>query len=119
MSEGPQTLEIESIPLPEIATPTARLPDLCPNQPRQPAGCRPRRPHSGQGRAPSWSSPERQISPIGWCSKAKFRAERPEPDGTSTTVGFAHPGDGFGEAPLLTAKTLPPFLIPYCRRYTC
>jgi signal transduction histidine kinase len=39
------------------------------------------------------------------------RAERPEPDGSMTTVGMARAGDGFGETPLLTGKTSSPFRI--------
>jgi len=39
------------------------------------------------------------------------RAERPEPDGSRTTVGTAHTGEGFGETPLLTGRTSIPFVI--------
>jgi CRP-like cAMP-binding protein len=39
------------------------------------------------------------------------RAERPEPDGTLTTVGLARAGEGFGETPLLTGKTQATFLV--------
>ena len=38
-------------------------------------------------------------------------AERTEPDGTITTVGTAHAGEGFGEVPLLMGKTKAVFMI--------
>jgi signal transduction histidine kinase len=40
-----------------------------------------------------------------------IHAERPEPDGSLTTVGTARPGEGFGEVPLLMGKTRAVFLI--------
>jgi len=41
----------------------------------------------------------------------EIRAERPELDGSLTTVGVASAGEGFGEAPLLIGKTEIPFVI--------
>jgi len=43
--------------------------------------------------------------------EGEIRAERPEPDGSQTTVGIAKAGDGFGETPLLTGKTHTSFII--------
>jgi signal transduction histidine kinase len=40
-----------------------------------------------------------------------IHAERPEPDGSLSTVGTAIPGEGFGEVPLLMGKTKAVFLI--------
>jgi signal transduction histidine kinase len=40
-----------------------------------------------------------------------IHAERPEPDGSLTTVATARPGEGFGEVPLLLGKTRALFLI--------
>jgi signal transduction histidine kinase len=37
--------------------------------------------------------------------EGEARAERPEKDGSWTMAGFAHPGDGFGEVPLLMGRT--------------
>ena len=45
----------------------------------------------------------------------EVRAERPELDGSRTVVGLAHTGDGFGEVPLLTGKTYSPFVISTVR----
>jgi signal transduction histidine kinase len=41
----------------------------------------------------------------------EIRAERPEADGSRTVVGIAHAGEGFGEAPMLTAKALAPVFV--------
>lgn len=40
-----------------------------------------------------------------------IHAERPEPDGSLSTVATARPGEGFGEVPLLLGKTRAVFLI--------
>jgi signal transduction histidine kinase len=39
------------------------------------------------------------------------RAEKPEPDGSVSTVGIAQAGEGFGETPLLTGRTKSAFRI--------
>jgi len=43
--------------------------------------------------------------------QGELRAERPEHDGSTTVVGLAKAGEGFGEAPLLTGKNQAAFLI--------
>jgi signal transduction histidine kinase len=43
--------------------------------------------------------------------EGEIRAERLEPDGSQTVVGTASTGDGFGEAPLLTGKSYSPLRI--------
>jgi signal transduction histidine kinase len=43
--------------------------------------------------------------------EGKLKAERPEQDGTLTTVGYAVAGEGFGETPLMHGKTTWTFLI--------
>ncbi|HTW78935.1 MAG TPA: ATP-binding protein [Terracidiphilus sp.] len=43
--------------------------------------------------------------------EGKTHAERPEKDGSWTRVGFAQPGEGFGEVPLLTGRTVSLFRI--------
>jgi signal transduction histidine kinase len=43
--------------------------------------------------------------------EGKLRADRPEQDGTVTTVGYCTAGGGFGEAPLLHGKTAASFLV--------
>jgi signal transduction histidine kinase len=41
----------------------------------------------------------------------EIKADRQESDGSRTTVGFARTGEGFGEAPLLTGKPHSPFVV--------
>ena len=43
--------------------------------------------------------------------EGKTHAERPEKDGSWTRVGFAQAGEGFGEVPLLTGRTVSLFRI--------
>jgi signal transduction histidine kinase len=43
--------------------------------------------------------------------EGETRAERKEPDGSSTPVGVAGAGEGFGETPLLSAKAHPALFI--------
>ncbi len=43
--------------------------------------------------------------------EGETRAERPESDGTSTLVGIARTGEGFGEVPLLSGKLQSPFRV--------
>jgi signal transduction histidine kinase len=43
--------------------------------------------------------------------EGKLAADRPEQDGSLATVGFAHVGGGFGEAPLLHGKETSSFFI--------
>jgi len=43
--------------------------------------------------------------------EGETRAERPEPDGTSTLIGIARAGDGFGEVPLLSGRAISMFRI--------
>jgi signal transduction histidine kinase len=43
--------------------------------------------------------------------KGEIRADRPEPDGSRTTVSVAQSGQGFGEAPMLMGKTNSPMII--------
>ena len=43
--------------------------------------------------------------------EGKLQAERPEQDGSSTVVGFAHPGGGYGETPIMHGKDKTSFFI--------
>jgi signal transduction histidine kinase len=45
----------------------------------------------------------------------EIRAERPEKDGSLTLGALAGTGEGFGEAPLLTGKSYTPFLVHAAR----
>ncbi len=43
--------------------------------------------------------------------EGKLKADRPEQDGSVTTVGYAVPGEGFGETPIMHGKTASTFLV--------
>src|ERR1700676_5244421 len=43
--------------------------------------------------------------------EGKLRADRPEQDGTMTTVGYSLAGGGFGETPLMHGKSSSTFLV--------
>jgi signal transduction histidine kinase len=43
--------------------------------------------------------------------EGEIRAERQEPDDSRSLIGVAHAGEGFGETPLLTGKTTSAFFI--------
>ena len=43
--------------------------------------------------------------------EGEIRADRPEPDGSRTTVSIARAGQGFGEAPMLMGKVHSPMII--------
>lgn len=43
--------------------------------------------------------------------EGKLRAERPEQDGSLALVGYAEPGEAFGETPLMHGKTQSTFLV--------
>ena len=47
--------------------------------------------------------------------EGEVRADRPEPDGSRTEVGCAHAGEGFGETPLLSGKSHSPFIVQALR----
>jgi signal transduction histidine kinase len=49
----------------------------------------------------------------------EVRWDRPEPDGTRTSVGVAKAGEGFGEAPILMGKTHSPMVIQAVTETRC
>lgn len=50
--------------------------------------------------------------------EGECRAEREEPDGSYSTIGTAQTGEGFGETPFLTGKTLSAFRVSAVRDST-
>jgi len=114
MSQGEQPFEIESIPLREVAEAL--------RQTRPFAGTNPETfidALRGVDRVDRVTAkagavlmePGQPLDSYWLVLDGKIRAERPEPDGSRTLVGFANAGDGFGEAPLLTGKNNSPFFI--------
>jgi signal transduction histidine kinase len=52
-------------------------------------------------------------SPLRYCVvlEGKLRADRPEPDGSKTAVGYALAGEGFGETPIMHGKQAASFFV--------
>jgi len=110
MSEGARPVEVESIPLGEVAeallktrpfaeTPIAALAGVgVVERLRVPAGA-------------ELASPGDALRSYWLVLDGEVRAERPEPDGSRTLAGIAVAGEGFGEAPLLTGKLYSPFFL--------
>jgi signal transduction histidine kinase len=114
MSQCEQPIEIESIPLREVAEALGRT--------RPFAGTNPEtflaalrgvdRVDRVRARAGAvLAEPEQPLHSYWLVLEGVIRAERPEPDGSRTLAGIANAGEGFGEAPLLTGKNHSPFLI--------
>ena len=114
MSKIGPMVEIESIPLREVA-----------------AALRETRPFaetnvevlSGVERVERVTAPAGSVlvelwQPVGFywvVLDGEIRADRQEPDGSQSPVGYARAGEGFGETPLLTGKTRSQFLIQAVR----
>jgi len=110
MSEGEKQLEVESIPLLDLA-------DVL-NHTRPFAGTDFATLHATErvdrvkARAGTvLAEPGGQFRTYWLVVEGEIRAERPEKDGSRTLAGIAAAGDGFGEAPLLTGRSYTPYLI--------
>jgi signal transduction histidine kinase len=110
MSAGSQTVQFEHVALKEIAPRIACLPafaesSLCTSLAGEPVDLI---------HAPAGSVLVRAgESPIYYwiVLEGKLRADRPEQDGSVTIAGFATPGQGSGETPLMQGKTNASFTI--------
>jgi signal transduction histidine kinase len=110
MSQGEQPIEIESIPLREVAEALRRTRPFAETDVGALSGVEVvDRVKVNAGGV--LVEPGQPLSFYWLVLEGEVRAERPEPDGTRTVVGIAAAGDGFGETPLLTGKTHSPFFI--------
>jgi len=104
MSQGEQPIEIESIPLREVAEALRRTRPFAETDVGALSGVEVvDRVKVNAGGV--LVEPGQPLSFYWLVLEGEVRAERPEPDGTRTVVGMAAAGDGFGETPLLTGKT--------------
>jgi signal transduction histidine kinase len=114
MSEGGQPIEIESIPCGEIAEALRQTRPFAETSPDDLHGVdRVDRVTAMAGAV--LMEPSQPVRFYWVVLDGEIRADRPEPDGSRTTVGFARTGEGFGEAPLLTGKTHSPFVVEAVR----
>ncbi len=111
MSDSQSEIRIEPVPFSEVAAALARTQPFAATSPEAYLGV--------------LSSIERVTAPAGallasaqdskrfyWIVlSGEARADRLEPDGSQSIVGFARSGEAFGEVPLLTARTHAPIVI--------
>jgi signal transduction histidine kinase len=117
MSEAGQPLEIESIPLQDIAEALRRTLPFAGTGLSQLRGVeRVERLTAKAGTV--LAEPGQPVGGYWVVLEGEIRAERPEADGSLTLVGIATTGDGFGETPLLTGKTQSMFVIHAVRDST-
>jgi signal transduction histidine kinase len=114
MSHGGQPIEVQSVPLPEVAEALSQTRPFSETSFDDLRGVD--RVDRVMARAGAvLVEPWQSVRAYWVVLDGEIRADRPEPDGSRTTVGFARTGEGFGEAPLLTGKTHSPFVIQAVR----
>jgi signal transduction histidine kinase len=107
MSEGGQPIEIEAVPLREVAEALAKTRPFALTNPQTFIDAL-----HGVGLVDRLSAkagavilePAQPRHMYWLVLEGEMRAERPEADGARVTVGIAHAGDGFGEVPMLMGK---------------
>jgi len=118
MSESGQPIEIESIPLREVAGVLCQTRPFAETDPQTCLDALRGIDRVDRVRAKAGAvlvEPGQRVHFYWLVLEGEIRAERPEPDGSRTVVGIAGAGEGFGETPLLTGKTYSPFFIQATR----
>jgi signal transduction histidine kinase len=110
MNQGEQMIEIESIPLRDVAEALRQTRPFAETDVSALSGVdRVERLHAKAGAV--LSEPGQPLRFYLLVLDGEIRAERPEPDGSRTVMGIAAAGEGFGEAPLLMGKTEASFFL--------
>ncbi len=110
MAEGEQPIEIESVPLGEVAEALRRTRPFAETDTAALRGVE--RVDRIKAKAGAVLVKPGGPPSFYWIVlEGEIRADRPEPDGTWTLVGLAGKGEGFGETPLVTGKAVMPFRI--------
>lgn len=114
MSQGEQALEIETVPLEEVAEALAKTRPFSQLGAAGAAAAlggtiRVDRIRAGAGAV--LVSPGDPHDSYCVLLEGEIRVERPEPDGSYTPMSVAKAGEGFGETPLLIGKTESTFLV--------
>jgi signal transduction histidine kinase len=113
MSEGPKPIEIESVPLRQVAEELRQSLPFAETAVEELRGVEQLERVRAQAGA-TLVSPGDEL--CYWLVlDGEARADRPETDGTKTTVGFARTGEGFGETPLLSGRTQSIFFVTAVR----
>ena len=116
MSESGQSIEIESIPLSEVAEALSRTHPFSGTDPADYIGSAAVVERVTAEAGAVLVSPDEPWHSYWIVLEGETRAERPESDGTWTLVGTAKSGVGFGEVPLLTGRGFSPFRITAASR---
>jgi len=114
MSQGDQALEIETVPLEEVAEELAETGPFSQLGSAGAVAALGATMRVDRIRAKAGSvliSPGEPHDAYCVVLRGEIRAERPEPDGSYTPVSVARAGEGFGETPLLIGKTVATFLV--------
>jgi signal transduction histidine kinase len=114
MNHDGQLVEIESIPLQELAEALRRTRPFAATTPETFIDALHGVPHADRVRAKAGAVlvEAGESKRFYWLVlEGQTRAERPEPDGSRTMVGMARVGEGFGETPLLTGRTESAFFV--------
>jgi signal transduction histidine kinase len=114
MSQGGSRIEIESVPLREVAEALRRtrlFAETCAANLIEALSAVERVDRISAKAGAVLVEPGMPVRSYWLVLDGEIRADRPEQDGSQTTVGFARTGEGFGETILLTGKTHAQFTI--------
>jgi signal transduction histidine kinase len=114
MSEVEQTIEIESLPLREVAETLRHTLPFAETDPQAYIDALHKTDRIDRVRAKAGAvlvEPGETNLCYWLVLEGQTRADRLEPDGSRTVIGFASAGEGFGETPLLTGRPQSHFLI--------
>jgi signal transduction histidine kinase len=110
MNDGEKSIEIQSVPLREVAEALRRTRPFAETDVAMLTGVE--TVERVRAKAGAVLVEPGQAENFYWIVlEGETSAERPEQDGSRTPVGMARPGDGFGEAHFLTGKTRAPFFV--------
>ena len=110
MAQGEQQVEIETVPLQAVADELRQTLPFAETDFADLAGIGPVdlvKVPAGAVIKETWA-PEHAYAVV---LHGEIRADRPEPDGSRSTVSIARKGEGFGEAPMLIGKKHSPMII--------
>lgn len=114
MTQGEPQIRVESIPLQDVAAELAHTQPFAQTTPATYLDALAGIQHVERVFAPKGAtlSPADHTFHFYWVMlNGEIRAERQEPDGSQSVVGYARTGEAFGEVPLLTARAHTPIVL--------